>query len=258
MVKSWPRLLFCLGLLVLASATAGAEDPSTSTGGMQLPSPLGIGLTLYSQNQNYRLESLTLGLPGIDPSVTEGLPVVNRTNSYHLKLDYWVKPYLDLYVIGGRLETTTTVSLKNIDIGLPFALGDLVIDNDGWVYGGGLTFAVGGPGWFGSATVTYTKANLAVTDGSVQAWVFTPKLGLTVHGGAVWVGAMYQDAQEKHKGRYTIPYVGEVPFDVVLGEASSWNGLLGATAGLSEHFVLILEGGFGPRHSAMIGLEYRR
>jgi len=247
-----------VALLVLASTAAAAEDPSGGAGGVQLPAKFGIGVTLYSQNQDYRLESLTLGLPGIDPSVTEGLPVVNRTNSYHLKLDYWVLPYLNLYVIGGRLETTTTVSLKNIDIGLPFALGDLRIDNDGWVYGGGLTFAVGGPGWFGSATVTYTKANLAVTEGSVEAWVFTPKVGLTVNGGAVWVGAMYQDAQEKHKGTYEIPYLGKVPFDVVLGESSSWNGILGATAGLSEHFVLVLEGGFGPRHSAMVGLEYRR
>jgi hypothetical protein len=257
-VKTCPRLLVCVGLLVLVATTAAAQDPSTGAGGVQLPPQLGIGMTLYSQNQDYRLESLSLGLPGIDPSVTKGLPVVNRTNSYHLKLDYWVLPYLNLYVIGGRLETTTTVSLKNIDIGLPFQLGDLVIDNNGWVYGGGATFAVGGPGWFGSATVTYTKADLSVTDGSVEAWVFTPKIGLTVRGGAVWVGAMYQDAQEKHKGTYEIPYIGKVPFDVVLGESSSWNGIIGATAGLSDHFVLIMEGGFGPRHSAMVSLEYRR
>ncbi len=257
MARASARAMVWCGLVVVSVSTVHGQDPSAPPGGQQLPAPFGVGLTLYSQQQDYRLQRLELGIDGIDPALTEGLPVVNRTDSFHLKLDRWVLPFLNLYAIGGRLETTTTVSLNGIEIGLPFPLNDLRIANDGWMWGGGFTLAVGGRGWFASVSTTYTSADLEVTNGTVEALVVTPKLGMTVDRGAVWIGAMYQDAEERHRGTYKIPFVGEVPFDVVLGEASEWSGLLGATAGLGEHFVLVLEGGFGPRRSALIGLEYR-
>jgi len=256
MPRSWFRAALA-ALAVCSSLPVLAQSPPDTAAGHQLPAPFGLGLTLYDQTQHYTVEQLTLALPGIDPAVAENLPVDNRTDSFHLKLDWWALPFLNVYAIGGRLETSTTVRIGNLDFGLPFRLSDLKIDNDGWVYGGGVTLAVGGTGWFGSLSTTYTKANLEVTDGSVEAWVLTPKIGMVVDRGAVWVGAMYQDTEERHTGTYQIPYLGSVPFDVVLGEATQWNALLGGTVGLDEHFVLILEAGLGNRQSAMLSLEYR-
>lgn len=257
MVRSCLRWVPVLLALTLCHA-AFAETPADRASGHRLPAPFGLGLTLYDQTQDYTVDRLTLALPGIDPTVAADLPVDNRTDSFHLKVDWWALPFLNLYAIGGKLDTTTTVRLGGLDLGLPIRLNDLKIDNDGWVYGGGATLVVGGAGWFASASTTYTTADLDVTDGSVEAWVMTPKIGLVVDRGAVWVGAMYQDTEERHTGTYEIPYLGVVPFDVVLGEATHWSGLLGGTVGLGEHLVLILEAGFGDRQSAMVSLEYRR
>ena len=161
--------------LVLVSAFhASAQDHPDATVGVQLPAPFGIGITLYDQTQDYTLQNLTLGLPGLDGDGFTDLPVDNRTDSYHLKLDWWALPFLNLYAIGGRLETTTTVHLRDVEIPLPIPLGDLRIENDGWVYGGGITIAVGWDRWFGTLSTTYTRADLEVTDGSVEAWVVTP------------------------------------------------------------------------------------
>ncbi len=248
--------------LVLVAAThclpALAQTPADAASGHQLPAPFGLGITLYDQTQDYVVDSLTLALPGIDPAVATNLPVDNRTDSFHLKADWWALPFLNLYAIGGKLDTTTTVRLGDLDLGLPIRLNDLKIDNDGWVYGGGVTLVAGGTGWFTSVSGTYTKADLDVTDGSVEALVVTPKLGLVVDRGAVWIGAMYQDTEERHTGTYEIPFLGSVPFDVALGEATQWSGLIGGTVGVGEHLVLILEGGFGDRQSALVSLEYRR
>jgi hypothetical protein len=225
--------------------------------GHQLPAPFGLGLTIYTQNQDYRLARLHIDVPDVNVEVAEALPVVNRTESYHLKLDHWVLPFLNVYALGGWLETTTRVKLSGIDVGLPFTLDDLVIDNDGWVYGGGLTLVGGYGDFFATLTGTYTEADLTVTNSSISAWVVTPKVGYVFGEGSVWVGAMHQDAEERHEGTYAIPYLGEVPFTVELHEAEPWNYLVGAVAGLTEHWVLTFEAGFGDRDSVLMGLEYR-
>lgn len=250
---------WCAFILTLTPAVGAQSDPAADpgAGGHALPVPFGLGLTVYSQTQDYKLASLQLGIPGFDAVLGQALPVDNRTDSYHLKLDYWVLPFLNIYAVGGRLETTTTVSLRGVDTGLPFQLNNLRIENDGWVYGGGVTVAGGWDQWFTTVSVTYTEADLEVTDGSVEAWVLTPKLGYTLPRGAVWVGAMYQDTEERHAGTYNVPFVGDVPFEVVLGEATEWNGLVGGTAGLTDHLMLILEAGFGARQHTMLSLEYR-
>jgi len=254
------KMRWCLAVafvLLTCPSPVVAQTTDDAGPGVQLPAPFGIGLTLYDQTQDYALQNLTLGLPGLDGDGFTNLPVDNRTDSYHLKLDWWALPFLNLYAIGGRLETTTTVHLRDVAIPLPIPLGDLRIENDGWVYGGGITLAVGGNHWFGTLSTTYTRADLEVTDGSVEAWVVTPKVGWTRDAAAMYVGAMYQDAEERHRGTYELPFIGPVPFEVVLGEASHWSGLLGATVGLGEHTVLLLEGGFGARKSVMVSLEYR-
>ncbi len=252
-------VVWCACILILTPAAGAQTDPASdpAAGGHALPLPFGLGLTIYSQAQDYKLASLALGIPGFDAVVREALPVENRTDSYHLKLDYWVLPFLNLYAIGGQLETTTTVSLSGVETQLPFPLSNLRIDNDGWVYGGGVTVAGGWHQWFTTVSVTYTEADLEVTDGSVEAWVLTPKLGYTLSRGAIWIGAMYQDTEERHRGTYNVPFVGDVPFEVVLGEATEWNGLVGGTAGLTDHLVLIIEAGFGARQSTLLSLEYR-
>jgi len=225
--------------------------------GVQLPPRLGVTLTVYDQRQGYDIQSLDVGIPGIDLSQANGLKVDNKTDTTHLMVDYWVLPFLDVFALGGTVEGKTRVSLSNIDLGVPLQLNDLRIDYSGTVFGGGFTLAGGWERTFETLTYEYTKTSLNVSTSSIKAWVATLKVGYQVNGGAVWVGAMYQDTQERDQGVYTMPYFGTFPFSVEFKQAKPLNYLLGAMAGIGQHWTLTMEAGFGERDSAMLVLGYR-
>jgi hypothetical protein len=223
-----------------------------------MPRPFGIGVTLYNQTQDYSIVTLQATLAGLDLGQLPDLEVTNRTETPHLKLDYWVLPYLNVFALVGDVDGKTTVDLSGVDLGFPLPITSLTVDYSGTFYGGGATLAGGGERLFATLTYDYTETDLDVSTSSVKAWVLTPKLGL--HWGttaAIWFGAMYQDAQEIHQGVFDIPYLGAVPYYVELEEKDSWNGVLGGSAELGEHWVLIMEGGFGNRKTALTSLEYR-
>lgn len=251
-----------LAIAVLVTAVtnpswAQSEGAGVSDSGHQLPMKWGFGLTLYNQNQPYDIVSLQIPLAGLDLGAADGLDIQNNTDSYHLKFDYWLFPFLNVYLLGGSIEGTTTVKLSDVELGLPITLNNIKIDYSGMMYGGGVTLAVGGKGWFASLTYDITQTDLDVSSSSVSAWVVTPRVGLVFDHAALWVGAMYQRAEETHEGIWEMPYLGAVPFNVVLEQSDPWNYQIGMIAGLSEHWNLNFEGGFGNRKSVLATLEYR-
>lgn len=257
--RSTVASILVVGILLSAPAIVGAQDAEPAGGlrGVEIPNPLGLGLTLYNQTQPYRIESLEVQFPGLDPSLLQDFDVGNETTSYHLRLDYWVLPFLNIFGMVGSIDSSTTIGLSGLDIGLPISINDLTVSLDGTMYGAGLVLAVGGEKWFATLSYDFTETDLDVAESSVSAWVLTPHVGLRLSRGAVWVGAMYQRAQEEHRGVFDLPFVGQIPFHVTLRELEPWNYLIGGTAGLGEHWVLILQGGFGDRLSALASIEYR-
>jgi hypothetical protein len=250
--------VFCLFLAILALAAGPAEAQSQRTmHGIELPNPFGVGITVYDQTQGYEIDRLEVGLPGLDPEVLQDLDVDNHTTSYHLRLDYWLLPFLNVFGLVGQIDGKTTVDLQGIDIGLPVPINDLTVEYEGTAYGLGFVLAGGWKRFFATVEYYYTETDLDVSTSSVEATVIMPTVGYRTEGGALWIGAMYQDAQEHHQGNFELPYVGAVPFDVMLQEAEPWNYMVGATAGLGEHWVMILQGGFGKRDAAQVTLEYR-
>jgi hypothetical protein len=251
-----------LAVVILFLATTGpvwAQNEGLEVGdrGHKLPMKWGIGFTIYNQNQPYDIVTLEVPLAGLDIGAAEGLEIQNNTDSYHFKFDYWVLPFLNVYLLGGQIDGNTTVKLSNVDLGLPILLNDIKIDYSGIMYGGGVTLAFGGQGWFTTLTYDITRTDLDVTSSSVQGWLVTPRVGLVFEGAAIWVGAMYQQAEETHEGIWEMPYLGLVPYYVELQQAEPWNYQIGMTAGLSKHWNLILEGGVGSRKSVLAHLEYR-
>ncbi|MFV2073663.1 MAG: hypothetical protein ACC742_13545 [Thermoanaerobaculales bacterium] len=250
-------LLIVVLFLVLTGAVDAQSQGSNIRDGIDLPAPWGVAITLYSQTQDYKIVSLDVPLAGIDIGQAENLTVANQTSTYHFKFDYWLLPFLNVYAIVGFVDGTTTVELGKIDLGIPIRLNDIRIDYDGLLYGGGVTLAYGGEDWFTSLTYDINKTNLDLTDSSVSAWVLTPRVGLVFEGAAIWVGGMYQQADETHTGVFDMPYLGSVPFRVELEQRDAWSYFVGMNAGLGEHLNLTLEGGFGPRKAALATLEYR-
>lgn len=250
-----------LSVLIVATLAIGPMDLHAQSRqwaqGVELPRAFGIGVTLYNQTQQYNIQRLEVGLPGLDPSVLKNLEVDNDTSSYHVRLDYWLLPFFNVFALGGHIDGTTTVDLAGIDIGLPVPMNNLTVEYQGTVYGAGAVLAAGWQDWFVTLEYNYTRTDLDVATSSVKAWVATPVIGYRLKGGAIWVGAMYQDTQEHHEGTFELPYVGAVPFNVDLTQKESWSYLLGGTAAFSEHWLMILQGGFGPRSLAQVTMEYR-
>jgi len=251
--KSTLVLLVVILTAGLSVGQGNAEE--AESGGMRLPRKFGVGLTFYTQEQDYVIDSLVVGFPGFNPSMTKNLKVDNNIQSIHLRADYWVLPFLNVMGMVGRLDGETNVKISELQ--LPIPLTDLTIGYDGVMYGGGVTLAAGYKRYFATLTTYYTGSDLDITDSSVKALVIAPKAGVRFKRGAVWAGAMYQDAEEDHKGQYVIPGLGKVPFSVVLHQAKPWNFQVGARAGITEHIGLMFEGGLGNRMSADIHGEYR-
>jgi hypothetical protein len=228
-------------------------DPSA------LPPPVGLGITIYDQRQDYQISSLTFSapaLPGVALGSNDDLDIQNRITEYNVKLDAWLLPYLNVFGIIGQVDGTTRVDFTRAGLPLPF--DRLTINYDGTVYGAGATLAGGNEHYFASLTAIATETDLSGDfDSSAQALVLTPKVGLHDDRGAFWIGAMYQDAEETHSGTLSVPFVGAVDFDVDLQEKDNWNLLLGISGALGAHWVLEMEGGFGGREYSTLALTYR-
>lgn len=254
--KPAPAAPFVL-VLLFACGFAQAESPweAARARGYDLPQRFGVGVSYLTQNQDYAIDRLALGIDTVDPAVAKGLKIKNDTDTYHLTADYWVLPFLDLYAILGNVDGRTRVGLSQINIGLP--LQDLTINYDGQLYSAGLVLAYGREHLFASLDLSYSWTELDVSTSSVEMFVATPRVGYDFGKVQLWAGAMYQQPDEHHKGVVQIPQLGPVPYDVTLGSKDHWNFTAGARSALSEHWVASIEGGFGKRSMVLAHLEYR-
>jgi len=254
------RAVAVAGLLVaLGAGTIDAQGSvwgKSWAGGADVPLPFGAGLTVYEQNQDYGLDRLVVGIPGFGSLPTEAIGIDNRTREVNLKLDAWLLPFLNAFVILGELDGRTVVDFSEVP--LPFPLGRVSIDYDGEVYGGGVTVAFGTERLFASLTPIWTRTSLSGDfESEAEAFVVSPRFGLHDERGSVWLGAMYQSAEESHSGVIALPVVGGVPFAVELSENDAWNALVGLAVELDGHWNLELEGGFGGREAASASVTWR-
>ena len=255
-------LLLVLTLLVPLTASAESRLPFMKDkvpGGTELPRPFGIGIDFYTMDQDYDIESLSFDIPGVslgDPSL---LLVTNEVQHFDIKFDAWLLPFLNVFAIVGKIQSDTVIDLSNAPLqGLPFPLGKLPVDTDGTVTGLGFTLAYGNENWFTTVTVTETDTDLSGNfDSSIKSTTIQPRIGLVRGQWQYWVGGLYLDTEERHKGVVPLPILGNVPFDVVLGGSDEWNTALGARHVFSEHADLTFEVGFGDRTHTLFNFTYR-
>jgi len=248
-------VLALTGLMLSASSLAALPFGKSWARGAELPRPWGVGIDVFAMDQGYDVQSLSFTAQGIPfPSVT-GLEVQNSVTEINVKLDAWLLPFLNAFVIVGDLNGETDVDLRNVNVPLPF--DQFHFEYDGLVYGGGMTLAAGGRRIFGSLTASYTETNLGGDfDSSVKSFVLFPKIGIQGQKGAYWLGAMYLNTDEHHSGSIPVPLLGTVAFDILLGESDALSYLVGTSVTL-DHVTLALEGGFSNRTTMLISLGYR-
>lgn len=249
-------------VLVLAATSAGAESRLPFgrdwVGDRELPPPFGVGVDLFTMQQDYDLQRLAFTLPGVslaDPSV---IAVETEIEHEDLKFDVWLLPFLNVFGIYGHISGDTRVDLSRVPSQLPIPLGTLPVKYGGQVYGGGFTLAYGGEHWFASLTGTYADTDLKGDfDSSVESTTWQPRIGYVNGGWQYWIGGFYLDADEKHSGNFVFPGLGVIPFEVELTEKDSFNLTAGVHTMLGDHVEISLELGGGDRTTTLLNLGWR-
>jgi hypothetical protein len=224
-----------------------------------------------------------------------GLPVKSkkiesRATSTTAKLDAWLLPFLNVYAVAGYVDGETTASgiyldeskltqnkltqmlppqtssqvvnglLSNLDPLRKLVPDSFSVPYNGSVYGVGATLAAGYNQFFASVDANYTEADLDIGDSSIEAFVISPRVGITGElgglSGSLYVGAMYQDVDENQNG--TVNLSGQqVGYDVISQAEDEWNYLVGANLKASESWNYGIEVGFSERTHVMATLNYR-
>ena len=262
---------FMFLLILVFSAIASTLHAQESSGGplfmkdlvgdREFYEPWGIGIDIFNMDQQYSIKSLQFDLPGVDLPDPSLLSIENDIQHIDIKLDVWLTPFLNAFVILGHIDADTLVDFSQAPItGLPVPLKTLPISYDGTVYGGGLNLVYGSDRWFTALNATWTDTSLSGDfDSSVSSFALQPRVGLVRGGWQAWVGGMYLDTDETHSGTITLPIPGIPPVDfaVDLEGSDKWNTAVGVGYTFSPKATLLLEIGFGDRDYTLFNFAYR-
>jgi hypothetical protein len=241
--------------------------------GFDLPLPLGVSGTTFTETANFNVSNISLGPGlGLEPIIRVSNVKIRET-AWTARPDVWVLPFLDLYGIVGNVSGHADVELRPGF--LPGPKVDLKLDYEGPTVGFGGTMAAGfkpiegrSTTVFGLADLNFTKTFLDFHDvvsylPGVDVMVFSPRLGVReriVENSplgdmylALWGGCMYQRVQESMDGNV----LGLVDFHADVKAVNPWNTLVGGRLEIGNHAVLTVEGGFGDRKSLMVELSIR-
>jgi hypothetical protein len=251
-------------LMLLAASAVQAESKlpfgRAWAGDHDLPKPYGVGMDLFSMDQDYQIKALEFELPGasvVDPSL---IRVRNSVTHVDVKGDAWLLPFLNVFGFVGKVHANTpvdlgAVSIPNVPAGL---LNEVVISYSGEVYGGGLTLAYGGEHWFTAVTGTYAESSLSGDfDSEVTSHAWQPRFGFMKNDWAVWVGGMFIDVEERHAGSIALPFVGSVPFAVELENENHGSFVVGAQRTLADTVDVTFEFSNSGRRSTLLNLTWR-
>jgi hypothetical protein len=167
--------------------------------GIDLPLPFGVGLFVVSMRRDIEVTDVRVTLPGNEPASVSNVAsfaVHNDTTLVAAKVDAWLFPILNVYLLGGhswtdsRLDATVTIDRP---LRPPLVL-DVTQDSNvgGPLLGGGATLVAGYGPWFIMADANYSVSDVSAFDeplGALFASARTGWSGTTSWGGwRGWVG----------------------------------------------------------------------
>ncbi|WP_318496464.1 TonB-dependent receptor [Photobacterium leiognathi] len=240
--------------------------------GYELPKPIGFNLSYMALEQNIDVNSIDLkGLPIWVPELDMQAEQGSQTSEVlTLRADMWLFPFLNLYVLGGKMTGTseTAVNVHNKFLG-DYRIDNFKLDLDGYLYGGGVVLAGGYKQIFGLVDISYTETELTVIDGSISAWVISPRIGYDFYQQGlplrVWGGAMYQNVEQSLSGKLSdlnLPlFIENIAkngtFHIEQQLSTPWNPILGMQYQINPSLYLLAEAGFGDRTSLFTSIDFR-
>jgi hypothetical protein len=177
--------------------------------------------------------------------------VANRTSLSMVRIDAWVLPFLDLYVMAGETRTDTSL-LASFEINPP--VGDpipVVVEQNsrvnGPLYGGGATLVAGHGAFFAMLDANFARSDLELLDGTIDALLVSGRFGWFRDTGLgqwrVWTGLMYLDSSRTLTITTEVPIVGTTQVEVEQQPLNPITLELGGSLSINRRWDLLVEVG---------------
>jgi hypothetical protein len=223
--------------------------------GIELPLPFGAGLVYYHLSRDIAIPEVRVGRNGAPPaSVGEFARLASHSTveNVNLKLDCWLLPFVNLYLIGGYLWNTSDT---RIDVTLPPLLPNgptrrrqlsVPTKLEGSVGGIGMTLAGGYGPFFMTYDVNAAEAELGFDD-RFKAVVTSIRCGWNGKAGSrplrAWLSATDWNTFATATGTVADPDGGSLAFEVDQGPAYRYTYGLGAAYSPTRRIDLALDAG---------------
>lgn len=250
-------LKFCGATVTLAGMLVSAWQPVWADAGTALQ-PRGVGLELYSQEQDVQVKGFTVQHPLlaalVPASAKDGVKVKNNVQTSGVKLDYQVQPNLNLFAGVARVTGDASANLSAVPgLGLP----DMTFDADGLLYNLGATVSKQEGRYFGALTYVHTIVDThgGVEGGTVDTLL--PMAGVLTGVGAFNLGLVYQQADIEYAGTVDLPGFGAVSATVEGENADNIAYRAGYQTRLGRDVYLDASTSFGGWQDARLELSKR-
>lgn len=237
--------------------------------GIEFPKPYGISASMYHQNQQMRIKTITVGdlrLDDEDDFVNiNNSTIENTTIASQVRGDVWILPFINVYGMVGRVTTFNNLRLRfNLDVpAIPgLTEGDFsVIERDqlvninGTVLAYGTVLAAGYDKLFVNVNLSWASTRLEELGSTQDAFAAFPMVGLQTKFANVFVGGIYLNSGQSNEGSI-VAENGSVTNYVLEFESQNWNFNLGFNKTIGNWSMSVIQG-FGERNSSIIEVGYR-
>ena len=224
--------------------------------GYQLPLPIGISTVVTGLfDRKINVTDVRAGVNGSTPtSVSQVLNFGSTSNvvNVNLKLDAWILPFLNVYILAGYVHNETTTR-ATITLPRPGPLpGNLAVTTnftttlDGFVGGGGMTLAGGYENLFLVVDANYSQTDIGFDD-RFKALIATVRTGYRGQLGSlplqIWIGEGYWNITNTAKFHTNVPGVGQINFEADQGPDHPWMTDFGTNVSFSKQVETIVDFG---------------
>lgn len=267
--------VLALGLAGCAAAGAGGESNPLQRRwyeerGIELPRPFGVGVSVIGMERDIAVTDVTVTTAGLPPtSVSDrvSFDVENRTRLSMVRFDHWVLPPLNVYVLGGRTQTETSLSTRfELDppMGPPIPV-EVTTDSDvdGPLYGAGATLVGGVGDWFAMADANYSRSDLDLFDGVIDAWFLSARVGRQFPcrrtQARLWGGLAYLASRRTLTIQTDLPLLGPTTVEVEQEPVDPVTFQVGGSLSFERRWDLLIELGsnFDDAALGIVSLTYR-
>lgn len=220
--------------------------------GVDLPLPFGVSALLITMSRDVEVTDVRVTLPGQAPvslSDVATFAVRNETTVAAVKLDAWILPVLDVYLLAGGTWTGSSLDVA-VTVDRPL-LPPVVVEStqntriNGPLLGFGATLVAGYGPWFALLDANWNYTKMDQLDGSIQAVFVSGRTGLSGTTGwgswRGWIGVAYLGADTTLVATEESPTLGTVKIEVDQRPVNPTTLQVGGSVGLGKHWELLLE-----------------